>query len=193
MKDEREKHKRQLEERHCLKCDAEIFGRRRKYCKKCEKFCNSEERKMVYRHDKKEAQKHDSEFDYTDKEIFAGLDQLYNFTLDAAASDEHHVCDDYLSRDKRDAFTTDWYGRVFVNPSWESGLNKWVARALDQSKSPKVQLVVMLLPDRPRTKWFRMLQKASAHISLLTGKMRFEGDDTVHTFTGIVASFGREA
>ena len=132
----------------------------------------------------------DSEFDYTEPEVWAFLDDKFHFTLDAAASEQNHRCADYLSRE-RDAFKTPWYGRVFCNPSWGSGLNKWVERALEQRVN--TELIVLLLPYRVHSKWFKLLKINNIRIDILSGKAQVEGSKRIHEFHSIVAILGGKA
>jgi len=69
----------------------------------------------------------------TPRELFNRLDAIYRFDLDAAASAENALCDDYCTIE-RCGLAFDWAGRrVFWNPPY-SQLPQWVAKAFLNSK-----------------------------------------------------------
>jgi site-specific DNA-methyltransferase (adenine-specific) len=79
----------------------------------------------------------------------------YGFTLDAAADETNHKCDDYLGPGGLvdDALTVEWTGyRVWLNPPY-SRATDFLAHAARQSLENDVGSVI-LLPSRTDTKWF---------------------------------------
>lgn len=95
----------------------------------------------------------------TPKYFFKLLDDIFHFTLDAAASDDNHLCPKYFTR-KTDGLKQSWAGeRVFVNPPF-SQAPAWIEKAFKEGKKPET-IVVLLTPSRTETKiWHRCVMKA---------------------------------
>jgi phage N-6-adenine-methyltransferase len=78
----------------------------------------------------------------TPPQIFAALNDVFHFSLDAAASDLHHLCELYFTMDN-DALSTDWGAyleennaptrTVWVNPPF-SNMGSFIDTAIRQSK-----------------------------------------------------------
>lgn len=76
---------------------------------------------------------------------------------------------------KEDGLTIEWKRMNFVNPPY-SQIKKWVKKAIEEHK--KWKLVVLLLPARTDTKWFRELWDYGCDITFFTGRMKFSGKGT---------------
>lgn len=81
----------------------------------------------------------------TPLDVFAPLNAKYAFTLDAAASDKNHLCEQYCTR-ITDGLLRSWKGeRVWCNPPF-SRLEPWVAKAWQAMRDEGAECVVMILP-----------------------------------------------
>jgi phage N-6-adenine-methyltransferase len=120
--------------------------------------------------------------DCTPAEIFNALDAHFRFTLDAAASKENAKCAEYIDMEK-DAFRTEWHGRVFLNAPWK-GLSRWIDRAIEQKGNCEV--LVLLLPNRPSAPFVGKLRLAGAEITAGHARIMFEEGD-VHSIGFLVA------
>lgn len=75
---------------------------------------------------------------------------------------------------ERDGLIGDWGKTNFVNPPY-SELKRWVAKSIEQAKLGK--RVVLLIPARTDTQAFKMLFAYGAHITFITGRLRFNEAD----------------
>jgi phage N-6-adenine-methyltransferase len=79
-----------------------------------------------------------------------------SFTLDAAASPELHVCDQYFTVDD-DGLRQPWTGRVWCNPPYGRDEIKWVRKAINEVHAGRAELAVLLLPAKTGKPWFQDL------------------------------------
>jgi len=110
----------------------------------------------------------------TPDNIFNPLNEKYHFTLDVAADNENHKCDNYYSQED-DGLNKDWGINIcWMNPPFGRGLKKWVAKA--HSESLKGATVVCLIPVRTNTNWWHdyCLQ---ADVEFIKGEVTFKGYD----------------
>ena len=110
----------------------------------------------------------------TPQDFFENLDAEFNFTLDAAATNENALCAEYFTKD-RDALTRPWNpktGAVFCNPPYGREIGKWVKKAHDEAQEHGIT-VVMLLPARTDTSYFHDYIYGKAQIRFLRGRLRF--------------------
>lgn len=64
----------------------------------------------------------------------------------------------------------DWWGRVYMNPPYGREIGRWVEKALNESG---IDELIMLLPARTDTKWFRPCWHQ--HICFVQGRLKFQG------------------
>lgn len=64
----------------------------------------------------------------------------------------------------------EWPDRVYVNPPF-SAIREWVSRCIFESKKGKV--VLLLIPARTDTKYFKWLWKHGCHFDFVTGRLKF--------------------
>lgn len=95
----------------------------------------------------------------TPDELFNLLNKEFNFTIDAAATQENTKCPLYIDAED-DALaapwiTNDFRGPVWLNPPYSRGIiGKFVEMAV-ATASAMNETVVCLLPADPSTKWWR--------------------------------------
>lgn len=90
--------------------------------------------------------------------LFKSLDAEFGFTLDAAATQSNAKCTEFCTLEyaNRNGLLTSWNAhRVWINPPY-SAIAPFVQRALLVDNS-----VVLLLPSRTDTAWFRLLTESS--------------------------------
>lgn len=106
----------------------------------------------------------------TPPEIFAWHARDFNFVLDAAASDENHKCEVYIT-EEQDSLSIDWHevvqeenksgGWVWLNCPYSNPL-PWVTKALETQR--KGTGVVMLLNNDMSVRWFARALKGAGEI-----------------------------
>jgi hypothetical protein len=101
----------------------------------------------------------------TPKAVYDALNAEFSFDFDPCPIDG---VTDGLS-----PLFTPWDGRrVFCNPPYGRGIDKWLERA------PEALLAVYLLPARPDTRWFhQLILPRAAEIRFIKGRLKF-GDAT---------------
>lgn len=115
----------------------------------------------------------------TPKAVYQTLDAEFNFDFDPCP----------LGGDG-DALATlfcTWAGkRVFCNPPYGSGLDKWLRRGLE------ADVAVFLIPARTDTKWFHeiCLPKAK-EIRFVKGRLKFGDATTGAPFPSMIVIFER--
>ena len=112
----------------------------------------------------------------TPQDFFDELHEKYEFTLDAAASDENAKLPNYYTVED-DALKQKWEGRVFVNPPYGREIKHWVKKAYEESLQPHNECVVMLIPSRTDTiYWHEYIFGKAKDIDFLKGRLKFEID-----------------
>lgn len=99
----------------------------------------------------------------TPRPFFETLHAEFRFTLDGAASTEHHL----LPRFSTKEHPISWLGeRVFCNPPWSS-IPPFVEAAL------YADLAVLLVPARTNIKWFHRALGLGAGVRYFLGRPTF--------------------
>jgi len=94
------------------------------------------------------------------------------FDIDLAASEGNALCVDYFDAEA-DALTQEWRGRCWCNPPYKD-IAPWIYKAVHSvhvSKSSR--RVVMLLPARLGTDWFKWASMWGV-IHRISGRVKFE-------------------
>ncbi len=97
------------------------------------------------------------------------------FDLDAAASDENHLCAQYFT-EQRSALdpAARWTGNVWCNPPY-SMLRRFATKALAETQAGHCNSVTFLIPARTDTKAFHELAERASDILFLKGRVTFVG------------------
>lgn len=108
----------------------------------------------------------------TPPEEFEKWNSIYDFVLDAAASDDNALCPFYFTKEQN-ALEQDWapYRRIWLNPPYGRLIEAWVRKAFEESQ--KGCLVVCLLPARTGRKWWHRWVRHKAHIDYHEGHLHF--------------------
>lgn len=90
---------------------------------------------------------------WTPLNLWIPWNDRWQFTLDAAASDDNHLCDRYFTLED-DGLTQSWHGeRVWCNPPY-SDIPAWVSKA--RTEAHGAPLIVMMLPaNRTEQRWWQ--------------------------------------
>jgi phage N-6-adenine-methyltransferase len=115
------------------------------------------------------------------------------FDLDAAASDELHVCDAYFTAEM-DGLALPWFGRVWLNPPYGVGEGSWVHKALVEVAAGRAQRVVMLVAAKTGVSWWQELVKPAeargdCTVRFLPGRLTFRGAKSCAPFPSAVLVF----
>ncbi len=111
--------------------------------------------------------------------LMSRLDERYGeFDLDPAATAANAKARNYFTKEQ-DGLRQVWRGNVFVNPPYGRGsTRKWVSKAVDEIIAGNAQQVVMLLPARTDTKWFREVMSYAYNVDFIQGRVTFEQKGT---------------
>jgi len=133
--------------------------------------------------------------------VFNEIDKEHGpFTLDAAADDKNHLCDEYFTMDD-DALKQKWSGIVWVNPPYGRIGPLFVRKAWIESEHCKV---VMLIPARPDTSyWHKYILddegrgfQRGVSVRFWPGRIKFTNPNSSNTgaapFPAAVVVFDRE-
>lgn len=121
--------------------------------------------------------------------LFDHFNAMYDFTLDAAASDENALCNKYYTKETN-GLAQPWANeRVWLNPPYGRKVSHWVLKAKTESMFHNA-LVVMLLAARTDTQWFHHLVMGYAeYVMFIKGRLTFEGASAPAPFPSIVVIY----
>jgi phage N-6-adenine-methyltransferase len=116
----------------------------------------------------------------TPDDLFGAYDELFHFSLDAAANETNHKCPVWFGPGgvASDALAIDWRdytaGPVWLNPPYSRGLQaKFVMKASEYSGDITT---VCLLPARTDTKLFHdYIWLPTNDVTFLRGRVKFVG------------------
>jgi len=128
----------------------------------------------------------------TPDEVFQFLDNIFHFTLDAAATAKNTKCNWYID-EVMDALDCNWRelsdgGAVFLNPPYGRNVGKWVKKAWEESLRGGIE-VVCLLPARTDTTWFHDYCLKYGTVAFIKGRIKFKGSSNSAPFPSMVVVF----
>jgi site-specific DNA-methyltransferase (adenine-specific) len=107
----------------------------------------------------------------TPKEFFDRLNKEFQFTLDPWASDTNTKCSKYYTKEQN-GLNQDWSKEiVFVNPPYGRDLVRWLKKGM--SEVERGATVVLLIPARTNTRWWREIVMEASEIRFVTGRLKF--------------------
>jgi phage N-6-adenine-methyltransferase len=106
----------------------------------------------------------------TPSSLFIKLNNEFNFTLDACATQENNKCKKYFTKNDNGLFQSWENERVFCNPPY-SNIDLWVQKCYEESV--RSQIIVMLIPVRTDTKYFHKYIYKKADIRFIKGRVKF--------------------
>lgn len=121
----------------------------------------------------------------TPKAFYNLLDKEFRFTCDAAASSKNAKCAVFFTR-RQNGLAQNWGKHVvFLNPPYGRGIADWAKKALDAAS--KGATVVMLVPSRTDTKWFRaVVERPEVQVVFVTGRLKFGNAKNAAPFSNVV-------
>lgn len=122
----------------------------------------------------------------TPDHIFKQLDDIFNFTLDAACTTEDCKCERGLFYDNGvDALEMTWGGeRVFCNPPY-SQKAAFIKKAYEEVVNGECPVVVMVLPSNCQdSKAFQQYIKKNFFCETLSGRVAFIDPETKQPMKG---------
>lgn len=131
----------------------------------------------------------------TPDSLFDPLDDLFSFTIDAAATQQNTKVDQYFN----DGLTQSWKGHnVFVNPPFSNGrYGDWVDKAVQEYRENLVT-IAMILPFKSETRAFSGVWDYARYLILPRERVAFdfpfgyipkENEKSNATFVSCVAIF----
>lgn len=126
----------------------------------------------------------------TPQDFFSRLNALFNFTLDAASTDENAKCEKHFTAED-DGLSQNWEGQtVWLNPPYSRDIAKWVEKAYKEGLKENT-IVVCLLPARTDTAWFHDYCM-HGRVIFVRGRLKFGGAKNNAPFQSMVVIFGEE-
>ena len=124
----------------------------------------------------------------TPKQLFSRLNDIYDFDLDVAATEQNKMCDLYFTKEN-DALGLSWEGKCWCNPPY-SCAGEFVKKAIDEiQNNDYCNVIVMLLPSRTDTAWFHeLLTCRFASIEFIRGRLVFDGAKSTAPFPSIIVT-----
>lgn len=83
-----------------------------------------------------------------------------------------------------------WHGRVYVNPPYGKGIDRWLKKGLYDILSGDSEVVVFLLPARTDTRWFHdWVLPFADEIRFIKGRLKFSGHKNSAPFPSMIVVF----
>lgn len=121
----------------------------------------------------------------TPAELFAELNEIFHFDLDACATRENAKCSRYFTK-RDDALSKRWTGTVWMNPPYGREIAAFMRKAYEESLSGAT--VVCLVPSRTDTAWWHRYAK-QGQIIFLRGRLRFGAATASAPFPSAIVIF----
>lgn len=121
----------------------------------------------------------------TPDELFAELDDIFHFDLDACATQSNAKCRQYYTPEQ-DALKQRWTGTVWMNPPYGHLIAAFMRKAYEESI--KGATVVALVPSRTDTAWWHTYAK-QGQVVFLRGRLRFCGASSSAPFPSAIVIF----
>jgi phage N-6-adenine-methyltransferase len=122
----------------------------------------------------------------TPKPLYDRLDHEFGFDCDVAASEENHLCENFITA-KMNAFITPWGNSNWCNPPYSregGGKIAWLKRAQYQSER-FYRSTAMLLPAMTGDGWFSYALKNANEVRfIINGRVKFIRADTGESVGG---------
>ena len=124
---------------------------------------------------------------YTPLTLFNPLNEIFDFTLDVAATAENAKCSKFYTKET-DGLSQSWAGeRVFCNPPYSRGqIEKWLTKAAESN----AELALFILPCFLETRWAQLIWQCASMIYFPKGRVKFAGMKSGAKFGTIFVYFG---
>lgn len=70
-----------------------------------------------------------------------------------------------------------WFGLVWLNPPYGRQILRWIQKAVNEIQNGGAEQIILLLPARTDTQWWRELMDAGGQPEFLQGRLRFLQQD----------------
>ncbi|GFO82012.1 MAG: DNA N-6-adenine-methyltransferase of bacteriophage [Methyloceanibacter sp.] len=121
----------------------------------------------------------------TPDDLFADLNAIFHFDLDACACPSNAKCARFYTVDE-DALSQRWNGTVWMNPPYGRQIGAFMKKAYEESLLGST--VVSLVPSRTDTSWWHRYVKRG-QVVFLRGRLRFGGAETSAPFPSAIVIF----
>ena len=121
----------------------------------------------------------------TPADLFAELNDIFHFDLDACADASNAKCPRYFTK-QHDALKQRWEGAVFMNPPYGREIAAFMRKAYEESLLGAT--VVCLVPSRTDTDWWHRYAKRG-QIIFLRGRLRFGNASASAPFPSAIVIF----
>lgn len=111
----------------------------------------------------------------TPRVLFDALDAEFGFTCDLAADETNALCETWFGA-ADDSLTQTWAGTCWLNPPYgdpKRPLRAWAEKAFHATRADPDLTVVMLIPARTNTVWFRDYCAPAGQVRFITGRPKF--------------------
>jgi len=125
----------------------------------------------------------------TPRPLYDMLNRMFGpFTLDPCTSPDNPLGTPKFYTEKDDGLKQSWKGEiVFANPPYGRNIDKWVAKAFDESLEHG--RAVCLLPSRTDTRWWHDYIMFSTIVFFIRGRIKFVGAENPAPFPSVVVVF----
>jgi phage N-6-adenine-methyltransferase len=110
------------------------------------------------------------------------------FDLDPCASGENRKAPVWFTKDQ-DGLLLPWFGKVWLNPPYSS-IRDWMLKAVSETESGHVELVVSLIPAHTDTQWWREASASATLTRFLPRRLKFSGRQSA-PFANAIMIFGK--
>lgn len=121
----------------------------------------------------------------TPDDLFAELNEIFHFDLDACATPANAKCKRYFTP-KQDALRQLWRGNVWMNPPYGRQIEAFVRKAYQSAEQGAN--VVCLVPSRTDTRWWHRYAK-HGQVIFLRGRLKFGGARHAAPFPSAIVIF----
>ena len=123
----------------------------------------------------------------TPQYVFDYYNDIYNFTLDACASEHNHKVDNFRSKENC-GLKDKWVGNIWCNPPY-SHLKLWIEKSYNEAMSSNIT-VVMLIPARTDTiAWHKYVSKGK--VTFIKGRLKFSNSENSAPFPSAIIVFNK--
>lgn len=128
----------------------------------------------------------------TPQDLFDGLNNEFDFTLDPCALPENAKCEQFFTPEI-DGLKQSWQGeRVFCNPPYGRVLYDWVRKCSSEAQDGNT-LIVLLVPARTDTRWFHDFIWNKSEIRFIKGRLKFGGSKNSAPFPSMICIWNKNA
>lgn len=119
--------------------------------------------------------------------LFEDLNREFNFSLDAASSDENCRCEQHYT-EENSGLDKPWiHGSVYLNPPYND-CRTWLRKAYEESEHGT--RVVCLVPARTDTLAFHEYCMRAEEVRFIRGRLKFSESNNTAPFPSMIVVFG---